>query len=242
MQTKLEHAVAFIKAGDTEKGKQLLSEVIKQNPRDENAWLWMTRCVTTTEQKKYCFDRVLQINPQNQHAIEGLRRLNIPAISEPPTQPKVNPSLQSASQPTPKAVRQKSVKKTPFTLSPIAVVGSLVVVVAFMCMCGIVFTNFGGGSSNSSVPTKDESGGSTMAYLMCQQFIEKRLVAPATADWPPKSAIETYTVTGKKNAFQIRGYVDAENRMGAFIRNYYVCEVSYTGNERWHLDYLEFEE
>ncbi len=76
MATLLEQAVAYIKAGDTEKAKPLLVEVIKQNPRDENAWLWMSRCVSNVEQKKDCFERVLVINPQNLYAIEGLNRLN----------------------------------------------------------------------------------------------------------------------------------------------------------------------
>ena len=76
MQTLLEQAVAYIKAGNTEDGKQLLIEVLKQNPKDENAWLWMSKCVTSISQKKECFQRVLQINPNNQFAIKGLRRLD----------------------------------------------------------------------------------------------------------------------------------------------------------------------
>jgi predicted Zn-dependent protease len=76
MATRFEQAVAYIRAGETEKGRQLLIEVLKQSPQDENAWLWMSRCVTDPERKRYCFDRVLKINSQNQHAIEGLRRLN----------------------------------------------------------------------------------------------------------------------------------------------------------------------
>ncbi len=85
MATLLEQAVAYIRAGDIDKGRQLLIEVLKQNPRDENAWLWMTRCVSDPEQKRYCFEKVLKINPQNQHAIAGLKRLDHPA--RPPTLP-----------------------------------------------------------------------------------------------------------------------------------------------------------
>lgn len=76
MQTLLEQAVAYIKTGNTEDGKQLLIEVLKQNPKDENAWLWMSKCVTSISEKKECFQRVLQINPNNQFAIKGLRRLD----------------------------------------------------------------------------------------------------------------------------------------------------------------------
>lgn len=76
MQTLLEQAVAYIKDGDKEKGKQLLIEVLKQNPKDENAWLWMSKCVTSEKQKRDCFQQVLQINPNNKFAIEGLHRLD----------------------------------------------------------------------------------------------------------------------------------------------------------------------
>ena len=72
---KLKQAVAYIKSGDIEKGRQLLVEIIKQNPRDENAWLWMSKCVKTSEQRRDCFERVLKINPQNPHAIKGLSRI-----------------------------------------------------------------------------------------------------------------------------------------------------------------------
>src|SRR5215211_746392 len=76
MLTPFTQAVEYIKAGDIEKGKHILIEVLKHNPKDENAWLWLTRCVTETEQKRYCFEKILKINPQNQHALEGLRQLN----------------------------------------------------------------------------------------------------------------------------------------------------------------------
>jgi thioredoxin-like negative regulator of GroEL len=78
MLTPFAQAIEYIKAGDIEKGKHILIEILKHNPRDENAWLWLTRCVTETEQKRYCFEKILKINPQNQHALEGLSQLNNP--------------------------------------------------------------------------------------------------------------------------------------------------------------------
>lgn len=116
----LEQAVAYIKAGDTEKGKQLLVNVIKQNPRDENAWLWMSRCVTTVEQKRDCFERVLKINPQNQHAIEGLRRLTNPNLPKP--QPKTTVG--------PKSTHAKGCK------TPLIIIGLIAVSIA-VCICGL---------------------------------------------------------------------------------------------------------
>jgi hypothetical protein len=90
--------------------------------------------------------------------------------------------------------------------------------------------------------TSNDPGSTTIAYILCQKFVEERLDAPATVKFPKESEIETFTVRDKKDAFQIRGYVDTENSVGGFIRNYYVCEVSYVGNDKWHLDHLNVEE
>jgi len=73
----LQQAVAAIKSGEKEKGKQLLVEALEQDESNEVAWLWMTRCVTDRDVKRECFDRVLVINPDNKHAVEGLKRLEV---------------------------------------------------------------------------------------------------------------------------------------------------------------------
>jgi len=48
---KLKNAVAAIKAGDKQTGRELLNQVIKAEPRNEYAWLWMTRVVDTRQQQ-----------------------------------------------------------------------------------------------------------------------------------------------------------------------------------------------
>jgi tetratricopeptide (TPR) repeat protein len=218
MTTMLEQAVAHIKAGNIDQAKSLLIEVLKQNPGDESAWLWMTKCVTETEQKRYCFEKALKINPQNQYAIKALERLNNP-IS-----PKTEPGVQIVQ---PQPVKKKRLGVSLITLGIVVVGVALVLLFLFVWLF---------------VPrTSNGPGSTTMAYIMCQKFVEERLGAPATAKFPKESEIETFTVKDKKDAFQIKGYVDAENPEGAFLRNYYVCEVSYVGNDKWHLDYLNFE-
>ena len=89
MPTMLEQAVTHIRTGEIDNARTLLIEVLKQNPGDENAWLWMTKCVNEPEQKRYCFEKVLKLNPQNQYAIRGLRHLTQPvSVPAPRTQPK----------------------------------------------------------------------------------------------------------------------------------------------------------
>jgi tetratricopeptide (TPR) repeat protein len=72
----LRQAVDAIKAGDRETGQTLLVEALNLDEDNEVAWLWMTRCVDEIDLKRECFERVLEINPENTRAIRGLKRLD----------------------------------------------------------------------------------------------------------------------------------------------------------------------
>lgn len=41
---------------------------MQTEPNNENAWLWLYSCVENVEQKKYCLQQALKINPNNQGA------------------------------------------------------------------------------------------------------------------------------------------------------------------------------
>ena len=124
MPTPLEQAVALISAGNRAVARTILIEVLKQNPRDDYAWLCMTLCVTEVEQKRYCFQKVLKINPQNQHAIAGLARLNNPIV--PLTQPQV------IQQPITKEILRFSLLALAIVLTGIALVILFVYVFLFL--------------------------------------------------------------------------------------------------------------
>jgi len=85
----LRQAVAAIRSGEKERGKQLLVQVIEQDEDNELAWLWMTRCVTDRDVKRECLERVLAVNPDNKHAIEGLKRLEVLSKAESPSKRKL---------------------------------------------------------------------------------------------------------------------------------------------------------
>jgi hypothetical protein len=124
MPTPLEQAVALIRAGNIAEARTILIEVLKQNPGNDYAWLCMTLCVTEVEQKRYCFQKVLKINPQNQHAIAGLARLNNPVIS--PAQPQV------IQQPSRKEILRFSILALAIVLTGIALVIIFVYVFLFL--------------------------------------------------------------------------------------------------------------
>jgi hypothetical protein len=82
-QDNLKQAIAKAKSGDRRAGRQLLSKYVRENPSDETGWLWLSVCVSSLEQKRFCLNKALSINPQNKHALKALEELD----NLPPPQP-----------------------------------------------------------------------------------------------------------------------------------------------------------
>lgn len=99
---------------------------------------------------------------------------------------------------------------------------------------------FNGGTDDSSPPVDRGTAGG--AWLICQQFIEDELRAPATAEYPSIDDRYITEVSGSDDVFEVNAYVDAENGFGALIRNDFVCRVRYQGDDVWRLENLEFDE
>ena len=127
MPTMFEQAITHIRAGEIEKARPFLIDWLKQNPNDENAWLWMTKCVPEPEQRRYCFEKVLKINPQNQYAIRGLRHLDKP-VSQPVSQPISAPAQSPNSPLTQKKVNAPQPVQKVRTQGPFEVVMTVVTV------------------------------------------------------------------------------------------------------------------
>lgn len=78
--------------------------------------------------------------------------------------------------------------------------------------------------------SEDTDGDNYGAQDVCEQFVEDRLKAPATADFSGEKA--THLGGGR---WRVTGDVDAENSFGAQLRMTYVCEVQFTGGGDWTL-------
>lgn len=79
-------AIAAIRSGDKGRGRALLTQALRLNPQNEQAWLWMTAIAETPEQQRECLERVLAINPQNKVARQGLKMFEMvqgPSITTP---------------------------------------------------------------------------------------------------------------------------------------------------------------
>ena len=70
--TLYHQAVAAIKANQNEQARILLVEVVRANPRHEQAWLALASVLTDMDQAIDCLKRVLAMNPNNATAKEWM--------------------------------------------------------------------------------------------------------------------------------------------------------------------------
>ena len=77
-QDFLQAGISAIKSGDRQKAASILSQLIKEYPRSERGWYLLGMCVSTFEQRQYCYRQVLRINPNNPDAQRQLALLSAP--------------------------------------------------------------------------------------------------------------------------------------------------------------------
>ena len=85
VQAWLREGITAVKKGDRVQGRGLLEKVLEADERNEQAWLWLSGAVDSTEERQICLENVLAINPDNALAKKGLAKL---AQAKPPKPPK----------------------------------------------------------------------------------------------------------------------------------------------------------
>lgn len=77
------------------------------------------------------------------------------------------------------------------------------------------------------------------AFDVCKQFVQERLKAPSGATWRDPTGDQVVYEGAKNGPVTVRASVDSQNSFGAKLRSTYVCTVSSTGKDTWHLDDLQ---
>lgn len=125
---KLQEAITLIKSGDRQAGQQLMTEVLRADPRNETAWLWMSALVTG-EKRRFCLEKVLSINPNHPQARQQLAKLEAAvapaaqeqlsavAVEQSVSQPSLSP-LNVTSSPAPVSEPLPSLVSMPVTEPP----------------------------------------------------------------------------------------------------------------------------
>ncbi len=71
-KTQMREAVTAAKLGHKNLARRLLVAVVEQDPKHEEAWLWCAALAENEEEAQRCLTRVLDINPNNQQALNAL--------------------------------------------------------------------------------------------------------------------------------------------------------------------------
>jgi len=71
----LDDAITVIRTGNTERGREILEEILETDESNEEVWLWLSSVVDTDEDREICLENVLAINPDNIVAQRGLEAL-----------------------------------------------------------------------------------------------------------------------------------------------------------------------
>ncbi len=89
----LRAGIEAVRSGDRSGGRRLLESVVRAEPDNEVAWIWLASCMTTVADRRACLQRVLQINPNNERAREAMKKLGgtLPAVSQQPPAPAAQP-------------------------------------------------------------------------------------------------------------------------------------------------------
>jgi len=88
----LSQGIAAIKAGDNSRGMQLLIACVRDEPNNELAWLWLAACFSEPERRRYCLEKALAINPNNERVRAALEELNAPPLTPTPPRPEEQPA------------------------------------------------------------------------------------------------------------------------------------------------------
>ena len=71
----LEKAKEFVKSGRKDEARQLLEAILREDKGNVTAWLWMSDVVEDDNQKRWCLENVLALDPENTPARQGLEIL-----------------------------------------------------------------------------------------------------------------------------------------------------------------------
>lgn len=75
MANKLSQAVRLIEAGKEKEARQVLADVLKKDPTNDEAWVMMAAVARTDELREKCLREALKLNSGNQTALRALKSL-----------------------------------------------------------------------------------------------------------------------------------------------------------------------
>jgi hypothetical protein len=137
----LEKAIDLYRSGDVAAASRMLAQQVTQEPKNDQAWLWLAACLDPSEKQDYCLRKAQELNQMNPATPRELRRylgLDRPVrepgspINLPPPPEPVFPTF-STDEPTDELPRLETDKKV---LSKTQVIILLLLVVLILVIVG----------------------------------------------------------------------------------------------------------
>lgn len=76
--------ITAFNTGERDHAYALLTEALQSDPRHEVAWLWLSGVVQEPGERRYCLERVVELNPQHAAAQRGLAKLPADVVARSP--------------------------------------------------------------------------------------------------------------------------------------------------------------
>lgn len=100
-ENALQQAIAALKAGRRKQARAILAHLLRQDPHNEEAWLWLSGAVEQDSERLLCLRQVLAINPNNERARRGVELLLSKGVTLPPLAPAAPPAAPPEHEPHP---------------------------------------------------------------------------------------------------------------------------------------------
>jgi len=78
----LNMAINSAKKGQKKGARMMLQKVLTEDKRNERAMLWMAKLASNDKDKRKWLDRILDVNPDNQTAIEAIEKMEYEAAAD----------------------------------------------------------------------------------------------------------------------------------------------------------------
>lgn len=103
-QRLYQRGLAAARGGQKRVAAGLLTRSVRLDPQNELAWLWLSGVLDDPQQQAFCLQSVLKLNPQNPHALRGMRVLEERNLLK--GGPQAAPGLEAPADETPKPAAQ----------------------------------------------------------------------------------------------------------------------------------------
>lgn len=75
IKAKLQEAISLAQAGQLAEARSLLNEIVKADPKQELAWMWLATVSTNRQERIQYLERALALNPKNPTSQQAYSRL-----------------------------------------------------------------------------------------------------------------------------------------------------------------------